>query len=328
MIQCSRTGTAITLKNWNTKMNSKFNELRRFWFAGFFILLAIPGLTFAQVPAAVEGPIVSVILDGLGGADVNVMGINVYVPATVFASGLAVTPTATLSNPADLIGASLDGRTQAGFIGGTAIINGMSSLTGGFVADDFFVEASETVLIGTVTGINAMGTGANPCDIYVEGVLLTFSDDYRMPFDKSINGSGFDVLPCTVVAGNSVAGEGYYGPADGEFHIFLLESDDATVAGTGGITTITRARCTNGRRIEVRGSSTLPSGTVKLWDADAPAEQPRALGEAALQFDALTGTSIYRVRENIGSCPQNVRAESWDANGSTTADSYAIAPVD
>lgn len=45
-----------------------------------------------------------------------------------------------------------------------------------------------------------------------------------------------------------------------------------------------------------------------------------------MQLDALTQTSIYRVRVNIGTCPQNVRVESWDDYGAM--DSYTVAPVD
>ena len=205
-------------------MNIKLCELRKFWITGFLILVAMPGLTFAQVPAAVEGPItyITPATDG-NGIDVTVMGVIVKVPAAIFPTA-ATTPTANLTEAALLDETSLAGRSELGFVGGTAIINGTSSLAGGFVAQDFFVEASETVLIGTVTSIDPVGTGSNPCDIYVEGVLMVFSTDYRMPFDKAINGSGFEVKPCTVVAGNSVAGEGYYGAADGAFHIFLFVS--------------------------------------------------------------------------------------------------------
>ena len=321
-------------------MNSRFNELRRFWFAGFFIFLAIPGLTFAQVPAAVEGPISVIVTDNMDGAYVTVMGITVHVPSSVFAvdvltgTSSATSPTNKALSAADLIDATpLPGRFPLkGFEGGTAIINGMSSLTGGFVADDFFVEASETVLIGTVTAVDPVNvTGNNACDIYVEGVLLAFSDDYRMPFGESVNGSNFAVDPCTVVDGNSVAGEGYYGADDGAFHIFLFESDDATLLNANAeFTTITRASCRTGRSIEVRGSSTFISagGTANVFDADTPIGEPATLlGSAALQVDALTGTSIYRIRENIGSCPQNIYVETHDSFGTLVSTSPA-APVD
>jgi hypothetical protein len=338
MIQCACTGTALTQKKWKTEMNSKLNELRRFWFAGFVILLAIPGLTFAQVPAAVEGPISFIEPAANGdGLDVTVMGVVVNVPAKIFPAA-ATTPTENLTQAALLDETSLDGRWEKGFIGGTAIINGTSSVADGFVAQDFFVEASETVLIGTVTSVDLnplIVRGANLCDIYVEGVLMVFSDDLRMPFDKSINGSGFAVKPCTVVAGNSVAGEGYYGAADGAFHIFIFESDDAALAETGGITTITRASCRTGRSIEVRGSSTyiLAGGTANVFDAKIPPSGvPTKLGSAALAVDALTATSIYRARETIGGdCPQNIYVETWDSNGvfiSSSLDSAGQTPVD
>ena len=73
-------------------MNNKLCELRKFLITGFLILVAMPGLTFAQVPAAVEGPItyITPATDG-NGIDVTVMGVIVKV------TPLAVTKPAIVS---------------------------------------------------------------------------------------------------------------------------------------------------------------------------------------------------------------------------------------
>lgn len=282
----------------------------------------LPGLATAQVPAAIEGRIISVSEDGLGGATLNVMGVDVNVPASVFSSGLATTPTATITTPAQLTTGNLPGRNEPGFIGGTAIINGTSTLANGFIADDLFVEAAENVVIGVITSV-ANSDGMYSCDMALEGVPLVFSDDSRMPAGTPVNGTGFDIYPCSVIPGNSAAVEGYFGELDGSLHIFVFESDDADiVATTSGTTTITRASCDRGR-IEVRGSSTLAAGTAIVHDDDNGV----LLGSTALQLDPVTGTGSYRFRANVGGCPLNVRVESWE-DGAATASSFAVAPVD
>lgn len=265
------------------------------------------------------------------------MGIVIEVPPNVFTDGLATTPTAPLTAESLTRAASLPGRAQPGFVGGTAIINGETSAAG-FKALDLFVEASETVMIGRVTANTSSTTGIYPCTIDVEYVPLVFSEDDRMPFGDAINGSGFNVDPCSVAVGNIVAGEGYYGansadgPGDRKFHIFAFESDDAALLNEfSEITKISRASCRTGRSIEVRGSSTyiLP-GTANVFDANILiGEPPKWLGSAALVVDALTSTSIYRIRNNIGSCPQNIYVETWDDMGNVISTTFPeLTPVD
>ncbi|MDH4254733.1 MAG: hypothetical protein OEX13_09435 [Gammaproteobacteria bacterium] len=282
----------------------------------------LPGLASAQVPAAIEGRIISITEDGFGGATVNVMGADVVVPAAVFSGGLATSPTATITSPSQLATGSLPGRAEPGFIGGTAIINGSSSLLGGFVADDLFVEPAENVVIGVITSV-ANSDGMFSCEMSLEGVPLVFSDDSRMPAGTAINGTGFDIYPCSAIPGDSAAVEGYFGELDGSLHIFAFESDDADIISTAsGTTTITRASCDRGR-LEVRGSSTLFAGQAVVFDDDDNIQ----LGSTALQLDPVTNTGSYRFRANVGGCPLNVRVESWE-DGAATASSFAVAPVD
>jgi len=310
----------------------------------FAILL--PGLASAQVPAAIEGRIESIAVNqDDGSVTMVVMGIEVFVPAAVFGSlnpdgsvaapSLATTPTASIYDPNQLLGASLPAREpNAGFLNGTAIINGVSTTTAvfdlagnivtlapGFEAADLFVEPAENVVLGS---LQRGGT----CELYMEGIRINFLADERLPAGTPINGSGFEVDPCGIPE-NGAAGavEGYYGN-DGELYIFVFESDDAPIVQneTGGTTTITRATC-DGRRIEVRGSSTLASGEARLYAPDNSEAGESQIGAGDLTFDAVTNTSTYRIRVNIGVCPEEVRVESWAADA-TAADSSVTAPVD
>ena len=286
----------------------------------------LPGLASA-IPAAVEGRILSVTAaDASGGATINVMGMNIYIPGAVFAGGLVTTPSATLVSPSQLSDTNLAGRVETGFIGGTAIINGDSTALGGFIASDVFAEPAENVVIGLVSRPD----GGAACEILLEGVPVVFSDDLHMPFTTAINGSGFDIVPCTVRDGGMAAVEGYFGELDGSLHIFLLESDDADIVpNNSGTTTIARASCDRGK-VEVRGSSTLVSGSAVVYDNDSGVQ----LGATTLIYDAVTDTSAYRYRDAIDgdTCPANVRSESWDDNATNGsgggASSFTTAPVD
>ncbi len=316
-------------------MNIQKLKISKIWMASILLLLSTaPGIASAQVLAEVEGPIDNIVVK-TATTTITVMGIDITVPNELFANGLVHTPTAQLLLPSDLLGAALPGRSVAGFLGGTAIITGVStpgapvfnssigatSLGTGFVAADVFVEPAENVVLGSVTAVVEPGTNGALCDIYVEGTHAVFSTDTRMPASAAINGFGFEVDECGVTLGGAAAVEGYYG-TDGKLHIFAFESDDAPIImSAAGITTISRASCDRGK-VEIRGSSTLANGTATVSDAD----NLTVLGEAPLIADLVTGTSIYRFREDVGSCPNNVRVETTDGFGGIT--SPAIAPVD
>jgi len=329
------------------KFNSFMSGLRRAC-AVLCVFALVPGLASAQAPAAIEGKIESITVNADGSANVVVMGVDVFVPASLFGSKdalgnvieqtLATTPTGEIWDANDLLGDSLPGRGEwSGFMNGTAIINGTSTtravlavdgsileITPGFIAADLFVEPAENVILG------ALQNGAG-CKLYMEGVPLVFLNAEntagRMAAGMPINGAGFEVDPCGLPEnGGAGAVEGYYGN-DGSLYVFAFESDDAPIVQTeaGGTTTITRASC-DGRRIEVRGSSTLASGSAHVFAPDNSIEGWTELTSGALTLDALTNTSTYRLRVNIAVCPEEVRVESWNDAGEL--DSSVIGPVD
>jgi len=295
--------------------------------------VALPGLASAQVPGLVEGKISyihvnDVAAGGDGSVDMTVMGINVNIPASVFASSLATTPTSTITNPGDLLGDPLPGRADPGFLGGTAIINGESTTTsdglGGvnaaFTAIDLFVEPAENVVLGAIQN-------KGNCALSIEGVDLVFLkdlNDARMTGADPVNTSGFLIDHCQTLDGGAAAVEGYYGE-DGDLYIFTYETDDAPLldTGAGGTTTITKATC-DGRRIEVRGSSTLAAGEARLYAFGSDV----VMGADALLFDAVTQTSSYRIRVNVAGCPDQVTVESWNDANPSVLDSSATGPVD
>jgi len=136
-----------------------------------------------------------------------------------------------------------------------------------------------------------------------------------MPFGGAINAAGFEVDYCQTPIGGAAAVEGYY--TDTGLYIFSFESDDAPVLATDGVMAISPATC-SGNRLEVRGSTTAPEGRVTVSNAD---DSNTVYGTTAIVLDAVTGTGTYRFRQDVGSCPQNVRVDNLDDG------SFDISPV-
>jgi len=273
-------------------------------------LAALPGVAAAQeVPSLAEGAISAITDDYAGGVWVTVMDMQVHVPASVFASGAATSPGATLTQAQLLDPTPLPGRSQPGFIGGTAIINGISSLAGGFTGADLFVEPAENVVLGIITANTA-------CDIRIEGVPLKRLADARLPFGKAINGNGFEIDYCTSRVGGAAAVEGYF--AGDTLYVFAYESDDADPISTVGETSINLAKCGRGR-MEVRGATTANTGEVTVSNNDTI--PPTPLGTAGIDLDPVTNQGTYRFRQNVGACPSEARVDSPDG-------SFAIAGVE
>jgi hypothetical protein len=233
---------------------------------------------------------------------ISVMRVEVRVPPHLPIS----TPTATLEF-ADLLGDPLPGRQQPGFLGGTAIILGMT-IGGVSTAHQVFVEPAENVLIGAVT---ANEGGA----LSILGVSVRPIDDWRMPtFTR--NEYGFDIDPATVEVGSFAVAEGYLAP-DGVLHAHTIEAD-GRMTGPSNQTSITRAQCRGGHELEVRGASTHPNGTIMIYN-DVTGE---LIGSTTVIPDTdRPPFGRYRFRAELGECPTRVRAENSN-------DSSAVADVE
>lgn len=266
-------------------------------------LAAALGMVQAQTvaPAALEGPISSI---QRAGANVNVvvMGITVRVrPATVI-----TTPTATLTLEQLLDTTPLPGRSEPGFVGGTAIVEGNTTASGIVIADTIFVEPAENVVIGIVTE-NASGA------LKVNGLAVTMLADARIPAEPLRNDLGFEIAAEAVTVGTIVALEGYYSASSRALHSFILEATGTPALNPGLQVSILRAQGRADRgELEVRGGvSGVPAGAVVTVQIRAPRANgtSRLLGTVTATPDVLANSQSYRFRaQGITPFPANIFA--------------------
>lgn len=162
----------------------------------------------ATIPGYTEGPISNITLQPDGSLIMTVIGVTVNVPVGTPVSS----PTRSLTLRQLALRTRLPGRTQPGFIGGTALINGLVDVaTGSFTATDMVVEPAENVLIGVVT---------QAVPLRILNSELAPIADARIPFSM-VNQFGFDITAPTIPVGTNAAANGYY--AGDKFQTFLLE---------------------------------------------------------------------------------------------------------
>jgi hypothetical protein len=280
--------------------------------------VVLAGLAFAQtavVPAAIEGPISSIVATNAN-ATVVVMGITILVtPDTVI-----TTPTATLTLQQLLDTAPLPGRSEAGFVGGTAIVDGNTTEAGDVIADNLFVEPAENVVIGVVT---ENGAGS----LKVNGMAVTMLTDERIPAEPLRNDLGFEIAREAITVGTVVALEGYYSASSQALQAFILEATGIPALNPGLQVSILRAQGRADRgELEVRGGvSGVPAGAVVTVQIRAPRANgtSRLLGTVTAVPDVLANTRIYRFRgQGITPFPANVFARvvlgGQTANSATT----------
>lgn len=293
-------------------LNKRITNSKRY----FIPLVAITALCFSTLGQAaillLEGPISALVDDGDGTGSITVMGVTVDIP-----SGTPITtPTATLSITAAADNTPLPGRTQGGFIGGTAIIQGAGTFAAGYSADSVFLEPAENILGAAVTS-----TPGNP--LTVGGVSLTATGDPRIPDQPFSNVFGFEVDPLTVPLGSGAVTEGYFSnDGSGVMKYFIIEVEAGTLVNAG-ITevSITRAQCREGANpgdpieLRVQGAAHDPdAGSVTISDTNAPAI---VFGSEALVADIPPfGIYTFRLRNNLSFsvCPTSVTV---DFNGAS-----------
>lgn len=279
--------------------------------------------------AAIEGTISSIVLNADNSVTLTVMGMTVNVPAgTPITTPSATLTTAQLADPAPL-----PGRTQPGFTGGTAIVNGTAAADGVITADDVFVEPSENVALGVVTA----NTGTQ---ISINGIPVELLTDARMPAQPVKDVNGIEILLSSIPVGTGASVEGYF--SEGIFYAFLIEAEQGTPVNAAAQVVITRAlgreRTPNNRRgdeLEIRGTCTTfhaPGATsqnIRVFRVDGVTQtllgsgtaivDPAVPGIAAFTFRTVTAPTSNPV---LGACPTTIRVVNISAganNASATA---------
>ena len=217
------------------KMNSLIINTVRINLSAGLLFMLLNG-TANAVPLLLEGPISALSANPDGSGSITVMGVVVDIPA-----GIPITsPTAALTINQAADPTPLPGRTQPGFLGGTAIIEG-DSVGAANTATTVFMEPSENILGADITSLP-------PAAIAIGGVALSELTDSRIPADPVMNDFGFEVDPATVPTGVDAVGEGYLSnDGSGVFQYFVLAVADGTLINANQTeVSITRALCIAG----------------------------------------------------------------------------------
>lgn len=270
----------------------------------------------APLPSEVEGTI-SGISRVRNVVTMTVMNMTIRVPA-----GTPInSPTAKLT-PQQLANARpLPGRTEPGFIGGTAKIAGTVDAQGIITAQDVFVEPAENVVVGAAT---ATAGGA----LEVNGVPVSLLRDPRLRAGVPVNAFGFGIDLASVAPGTSVSVEGFF--SLGIFNAFHVEVDgEAQLLRARPQVAIVRAQAREntpndlvGDELEVRGSVTTAhmrvgetTQLIRIFRVDRGVR--RLLGTATAVVDpAVPGFAEFRFRtvtppnagRRLGAAPTLVRA--------------------
>jgi hypothetical protein len=261
----------------------------------------------AQVAASIEGPISANLDLGSGKCSLTVMGMTVNIDTTE--GDVINSPSARLTCASLTNSSSLPGRSQAGFIGGTAIVTGTESGVGVINAEDVFVEPAENVVVGSLTA------GATRI---VNTPLVSLGNDNRIPANI-INAYGFKVDQAAIPAGALAGVEGYF--ADGKLYFHTLEVDapiPPAINPTVAQVAVLRAQCDPGGRLEIRGGAYGPSGiagnTIRVF---RPNGTSLGTTNAAVDDPLFPQFGLYRFRTGINNCPAEVDV-SMTLNGVTT----------
>ncbi len=327
---------------------------------------ALAGFAFVQPALALDVPIeLEGTIENIVPADdtITVMGITVTVPR----EAVITTPTANINEVAAEVGASvgrpnikpivllrrfrdggadvlpatLPGRSQIGFLGATATIVGSATIndvTGAIesiTATSVFTEPAENVILGALISASCttpMCDGAGD-SLSMLGTPSVPVSDPRLPTVPPTNEFGFGIDLSLVASPIPGSVGGYYGN-DGAMHYHTLALDVGT-AGTellnpGPEVTIQRASCRDRGgelEIEIRGAVHDPAESEVSF-ADPSSGFLLGSVDSDVVVDEVTGLDTrfgtFRFRADVPDpaglgCPASVLATAIDGGGVTAS---------
>ena len=291
----------------------------------FALLFILPGAALSQIAPAtttgyVEGPIREVTYNPDGSATMLVQDVVVHVPAALGIDS----PTTVLTVRQLCIRNRLPGRTEPGFLGGTALINGVVDLsTLKFTATDVTVEPAENVVIGVITSVSPLR---------IQGTEVALSTDPRI-ITRIVNTYGFPSRLDGISVGQPAAAEGYY--ASGKLQGYAIELDiSAALVNDVSQVNIQRAssrervpNINRGDEVDTRGFYYSKDGLIPIIQIFRDDKGVlTSLGFATLVPDAVNpnyGVWTFRVdtpttaNPVLGTAPTKIKAVLNGSNGVT-----------
>lgn len=301
-------------------------------------------------PFLAEGPISAVTANGLAGT-ITSMGMTITVPETAPVS----TPTAALDMARFADSTPFPGRAEPGFVGGTVIATGCVKTDANgahvYLADSVSSDVNENVMLGIVTGLPTVDA-EQKVRLEVLGTPVELLQDARMPAHHLSNLYGMEIIPESVVPGNEISIEGYYGDTDPKtLHAWAAE------VGGGNLVLVSDAPQVSIQRFRCAGDLSLLGGiyfgaaagpscnfdrsrhSLRLFNVEANQQIPFNSADTKL-LDVIPGVTpdeefcSYRLDIQPAACPANIRIELLQdgqiiATASTSADQPAAntAPV-
>lgn len=266
-------------------------------------------LAQAPISGGTEGPISAIVDNGNGTATLTVMGMTAILPSTATISS----PSKTLTLAEVLDPTPLPGRTQAGWIGGTAKGTGTVSANGVVTYSELTLEPAENVVIGVITGTQPLTVNHMPVQL---------STDPRIPA-STVNELGFEIDLARVTVGQAIAIGGHY--AGGVFHAFSVEVTGAPALNPALQVTSLRAQGRPAKgELDIQGSlSGIPAGAAAPTVRFSTESTGVTIGTVVAVLDPLApGTASFRYRGRglpAARVPAVVRMTVLDSAGQPTA---------
>lgn len=266
-------------------------------------------LAQVPIPGGTEGAISAIVDNGNGTATLTVMGMTAILPSTATISS----PSKTLTLAEVLDPTPLPGRTEAGWIGGTAKGTGTVSTDGVITYTELVLEPAENVVLGVITGTQPLTVNHMP---------VVLSSDARIPA-STVNDLGFEIDLAQVTVGQAVAINGYF--AGGAFQAFLVEVTGAPALNPALQVTSLRAQGRPAKgELDIQGSlSGIAAGAVAPTVRFSNASTGVTIGQVVVVLDPLApGTASFRYRGRglpAAQVPALVRMTVLDTAGQPTA---------